>query len=103
MNDSRNLSQTSVTSQVRPQARLAAWRTAPASSRTKAPPGTSTPGPSGCRTREGGEGGIALAGKGVKAGMGVSENVCFGNKNGSNRQILDGKGGGFLRIFSKPM
>ena len=45
---------------------------------------------------EGGEGGIALAGKGVKAGMGVSENVCFENKNGSNKQILDGKGwGGF--------
>ena len=95
MNDSRNLSQTNVTGQVRPQARLTAWRTAPAPSMTKAPPGTSTTGPSVCRTRgEGGEGGIALADKGVKAGMRVSENVCFENKNGSNKQILDGNGGG---------
>ena len=96
MNDSRNLSQTSVTGQIRPQARLAAWRTAPAPSMTETPPGRSTPGPSVCRTRGGGggEGGITLAGKGVQAGMGVSENVCFENKNGSNKQILDEKGGG---------
>ena len=37
-----------------------------------------------------------MAGKGVKAGMGMNENVCFGNKNGSKEQILDGKGGGVV-------
>ena len=56
MNDSRNLNQTSVTGQIRPQARLAAWRTAPAPSMTETPPGRSTPGPSVCRTQGGGGG-----------------------------------------------